>query len=501
MKLTIAILALSICLQSYAQPSDSLQSKTLSPTAMQQDFAYLLKLLQQTHPGLYRYTSKEEMQSKWDSSQTLLQSPMSFYDFYKIIASTVADIHCAHTQALPVKDLEPWFNSYIKTIPFFLYPAEDKIYVILNLTPDTAILPGYEVLSINGQSIDEIKKIVTRYYWADGFIQSSKNQVLQGQLFDIFYYSFVARPDTFHLTFKTLTGDTISYTTPAQTFASALKWIKSNPVNQQMDAWYDKKREKHPWRLTFPDDVPATAMLRFDGFGGEGANTEEEAQSTFRAFMDKSLKEIKKKNCTSLIIDVRANSGGWDNQGIELFTYLMKSDSAVRYYRRQHSITDSSEFLRFSDLSPEEQKGVKEELTPEPDGTFTLRENKNPTLQPQSPKPNRFKGNVYVLVDEKTFSTAAEFTAAAQANKEAVFVGEESGGCYEGGNSGSFIHLQLPNSGIAIGIPLVSYNMNVGEAPQKGRGTLPDYRVLFTLNDILHHIDPQLNLIKSLIRK
>ncbi len=501
MKIVIAVLTLCIYLQVTAQPADSLQTKILSSAAMQEDFAYLLKLLQQTHPGLYRYTSKEEASAKWDSSKALLRTPMSFYDFYKIIAATIADIRCAHTQALPVSDLEPYFNSYMKTIPFFLYPVEDKIVVILNLTPDTSIQPGYEVLSINGKSINEIKQIVTRYYWADGFIQSSKNQVLQGQWFDIFYYSFVARPDTFHITFKTLTGDTISYTTPAQTFASSLKWIKNNPVNQQMDAWYDKKRDKHPWRLSFPGDVPATAMLRFDGFGGEGANTEEEAQSTFRAFMDKSLKEIKKKNCTSLIIDVRSNGGGWDNQGIELFTYLMKGDTAVRYYRRQHAITDSSEFLRFSDLSPEELKSVKEELTPEPDGTFTLREDKNPTLQLQSPKPNRFKGNVYVLMDEKTFSTAAEFTAAAQANKEAVFVGEESGGCYEGGNGSSFIHLRLPNSGIAIGTPLVSYNMNVGEVLQKGRGTIPDYRVLFTLNDILHHIDPQFNLVKSLIRK
>lgn len=500
MKILSTAIAGALCFSSHAQ-EDSLKTKVLTPLAMQADFKYFRKLLEETHPGLYRYTTKDAMQAELDSSEKLLEAPLPFYDFYKIIQAIIADIHCAHTYALPVKNIEPYMAGKMKTLPFFLFPLQDKIHVLFNCTADKTILPGFELLTVNGRSVEDIRKTITRYYWSDGAIELTKNQAMQGQRFYIFYYSLVERPDSFHVTFRSVTGDTVHFHTPAQTMGSFVKWIKGNPVNSQMAEWYNKKKNKHPWRLTFPDDVPATASLRFDAFGGEGAKNEAEAKATFRAFMDKSMAEIEKRKCTNLIIDVRSNSGGWDNQGVELFTYLLKSDSAVRYYRRQHSVTNSSEFLKFSDASAEDQKKAKDDLTPEGNGTFTLKEEKNPTLQLQYPKPNRFKGKVYILMDEKTYSTAAEFTAAAHYNKLGTFVGEETPGAYEGGNGGTFIHLELPNSKIAIGSPLVYYQMNVSEAGQKGRGTIPHHKVSFTVSDLLNHTDSQAEFVKDLIRK
>ena len=64
-----------------------------------------------------------------------------------------------------------------------------------------------------------------------------------------------------------------------------------------------------------------------------------------------------------------------------------------------------------------------------------------------APKPNRFRGRVYILMDGASASTASEFLAVAHANKVGVFVGEESGGAYEGANGSSFINLELPRSG------------------------------------------------------
>lgn len=247
------------------------------------------------------------------------------------------------------------------------------------------------------------------------------------------------------------------------------------------------------------EDTPATAVLRFDSFGGEGANTDEEARNVFRTFMDKSMAEIEKHKSSNLVIDVRSNSGGWDIQGVELFTYLMKSDSAIKYYRRKYAITENSAFLKFSDLSAENLKKAKNELTLEPNGTFTLKEDKNPILQLQTPKSNRFKGQVYILLNGATFSTAAEFTAAAYFNKLGIFVGDESAGAYDGGNGGNFIHLELPNSRIAISTPLIYYQMNVVDTKLKGRGTIPDYTTPFTFDDFMTHTDSQLEFVKKLI--
>ena len=55
-------------------------------------------------------------------------------------------------------------------------------------------------------------------------------------------------------------------------------------------------------------------------------------------------------------------------------------------------------------------------------------------------------------------------------------------------------------TGIQVTTPLVYYNNAVPEPKQKGRGTMPDYYVSITIDDILHHTDSQLKFVQKLIR-
>ncbi|QIP12086.1 peptidase S41 [Spirosoma aureum] len=502
MKLIFGFLIVLCSFTLSAQPGiDTLKTKVLQPVDMQADFRYLRRLLEETHPGLYRYTSKPIMQAKLDSIAATLTNPLPFYEFYKTIEALIADIRCAHTHSLPTKNWQKLFVSHWKTLPFFLFPVQNHSYVLFNGTTDQRIKPGFDLLRINGQSMDSIRQVFYRHHWADGYNQTSKQAAFQGQLFALFYYWFIDQPDTFRLTFRSLTGDSIQVDVPAQTFSGSMSAYKKNPVNTQMLAWYGKNQSKHPWRLSFLKDTTQTAYLRIDSFGGKGANSSETAAARFRTFMDESLAKIEKKKARHLIIDLRSNPGGWDIQGVELFTYLMKSDSAVRYYAQQHTVTDRSEFLKFSDLSADDLKNVKNELIPEKDGTFTVKEDDNSReLKLQYPKPNRFKGQVYMLMNGRSGSTTSEFLAVAHANRIGTFVGEESGGAYEGGNGGSFVHLELPHSRIYVGTPLVYYNNAVGKPTQTGRGTMPDYDVPISIDTILNHTDNQLEFIKKLIR-
>lgn len=475
--------------------SDSLKTRVLTPAAMQADVAYLRRLLQETHPGLYRYVPKPLMQARLDSLTGQLQRPLPFYTFYGRVASLLASIRCAHTHALPHKDVEQLFKHSWKTLPFFLLPIQDRSYVLFST--DEQVKPGYELLEINGQSIETIRILLESYHWDDGCIRTSKSQVMKGSLFDLFYYWFIDQPDTYHLTFRGVNGDTVRVDAPAMPFTAAFNRMKKLAINKQMIAWYITKPTKRPWRVSFPADVPKTAYLRLDEFGGKGINSNAQAVTKFSAFMDDVMATLTKKGVQHLVVDLRANPGGWDSQGIELFRYLAKGDTAVQYYARQHSITDSTEFIQFSDLSETDRRNVKNELTREADGTFTLK-GSGATF---TPKPNRFGGKVYMLMDGASASTTAEFLAVARASRVGLFIGQESGGAFEGGNGGSFIHLTLPQSGIEVTTPLVYYRNAVPEPSQPGRGTLPDYTVSFTLDDLLNHTDSQLNRVKELIKK
>ena len=88
-----------------------------------------------------------------------------------------------------------------------------------------------------------------------------------------------------------------------------------------------------------------------------------------------------------------------------------------------------------------------------------------------------FRGRLWVLTDGGTFSTAAEFCAVARSLGRATFVGEETGGTYEGNTSGTFAILTLPRTGVRVVIPLVRYVLAVKPSKSRGRGIIPDYPV------------------------
>ncbi len=485
-----------------AQQSDSLADKlvgrNLTQKEMKEDFAFLRDILEKTHPGLYRYTAREVMQKKFDSLSSLLQ-PMAFYDYYALLSRVISQIRCAHTYIVPEKDLGKYM-SVIKAIPYEIIPVGDRLYVTLNGTMDTIVRPGYEIISIDGRSINEIMKQLYSQTWADGYIQSSKTKMIGGSQFGLFYYMMIDRPDTFSIAFKDLQGKQVQLHVPAISPQVYRQHYFTNPVNKDLLALYvgkNKKDQENGWRLEVLDE-PSTALLRINGFGG--GNNGEEAAKKMRDFMDKNMDTLKAKKIKNLIVDVRDNGGGWDVQGVELFTYLMKDTTPVRYYARQHAITNNSDYLKYSDLSEEDKAKAKKELKPEPDGTFSLREEFNEDLQLKSPKANRFTGNVYFLVNGASGSTTSEFAAVAHSNRIGVFIGDETGGAYEGGNGGSFLHFQLPNSGIALGTPLVYYNNAVQTPKQKGRGVIPDHPVLLTIENILQGRDVVMEKVLSIIR-
>lgn len=503
--LLITFLFLSIRFNGISQSPpviiDSLSTKLLTGGQMLEDFNYLRQILEETHPGLYRYTSKDSIQAKMDSIAGSFKTAMPFYAFYRIIAAFIADIRCAHTYAIPVEAIGKYLTGSVKMLPYEVTILQNHAFITLNGTTDTTVKPGYELLTINEQAVSELLPELYRHIWADGFNESNKKSQLAGIKFGLFYYMLVARPDTFLLTIRNPAGQLLPVKAPALPYNEYYAQFFKNHVNKHLLAIYkprNEKEKKQGWRLEMPNE-PQTALLRIKSFGG--GNDTKEAAKKMKDFMDKTIATLKKKNIRHLIVDLRSNPGGWDIQGIELFTYLMKDTVPVRYYFHKHAITDSSVYLKFSDLSPEDMRDLKKELKREEDGTFTVREEYNEDMKLQIPKTNRFTGNLYFLINGGSASATAEFTAVAHSNKLGIFIGTETGGAYEGGNGGSFLHFKLPNSRIAVGTPLLYYRNAVSTPVQKGRGTLPDYEVNATIEDILQGRDPQLEFALRLVRK
>jgi hypothetical protein len=479
---------LFLCIPAKSQSYDSLRVRVLKQQHMQDDLSYLRRVLEETHPGLYRYQSRQAFSHKMDSLRQALDHDITFQEFYLMLASLVSDIRCGHTTVMPAKNWQRLFPDP-KFFPYNLVFLEDGVYTTFCLTKDTLIKPGYKLLDINGRPIDSVRQFLFSHLPGDGYIESIKRKMLSDN-FKPFYAMLIGQPDTFLLTCQTPQGEIIQAKVPTALSSRANANAAANPVNRELLHIYRPRNrldQKKPRRLRlYPEKDAALLTIRRSG------NRED-----MQKFMNHSLEQVKKHNIHHLIIDLRNNSGGWDAAGVELFTYL--TARPARYYERHHLITESSSFLKFSSIPAKELPHINERLTGEADGTFTVKEAYYSMLGIQQPRPNRFTGKVYFLIDGATGSATAEFTAVAHSNRLGVFIGEESGGNYTGGNGWEFLSITLPHSGIEIGTPLVYYHNAVQTPPQAGRGTIPDYAVPYNISDIIKGTDTQLNFALDLI--
>lgn len=490
MKKFIVIIFVWVSFQAASQ--DSLQelfTRKFTPAQLQEDFSLFRKSLEKIHPGLYRYTARSTMDSIFNAASDKLAGPMEYKDFYKLLAMVNALIRCQHTAVAPSLDGDlKRISKYGKMFPYEILWDFDpiKAYVFSDVSNEGGIKPATEILKINGQPVRTVYDTLMKHLFADGYNITSKQVRLKPFDFQHWYYLLIDRPDTFEMEFL-INGTIVKKNVAALTIdgylRNAKKYRQSNdPDIKRLVRYYMKRQKLKPFRLEFLNN--ATALLTLKEFGS-------------LEFFEESFKKLKDKKIANLIIDVRDNGGGWDDFGFKLFSYLIKKPT--RYYDSLYtSITDIDFLLKYTDkdsawLKASEQLWWK-------DGK-PLPSSVSEGLSLQQPQPNRFEGNVFVLMNGKSMSTTAEFTAATHYNKLATFIGEESGGAYEGGNGADFAVVTLPHSHLSINIPLAKYVMATSTKNFNGRGTMPDYQISKTVKDWYELRDPQLEFALELIKK
>jgi C-terminal processing protease CtpA/Prc len=186
----------------------------------------------------------------------------------------------------------------------------------------------------------------------------------------------------------------------------------------------------------------------------------DQTKENFSSFLDSAFTDIKNKKVGKLIIDVRSNQGGNDNNGEILYSYL--TQSSFRYYASQETVSE-----RFF-------------------------EKDHTNLQLQKPQKNNFAGKVFILANGRSFSGVAEFCSIVKTNNRGLFIGEECGGGYYGNTSGDEANVTLPNSQIVLRIPLIKYTMSVKKLPANAQSIQPDLIFYHSITDIAEHTDSQM---------
>jgi hypothetical protein len=452
------------------------QLPPISVSEMYDDFDLLRASMEEAHGGLYRFATKEATDARFVAYRKRIPAIKSKKEFISLLFEVLADTRDGHMRFQLDENTVAVFSK-AKLFPISLLIEGNRAMVLYNDAPaDSTIRPGMEILTINGQKINDLLQLIYPKLPSDGYIETGKQRRLE-QTFGAFYWMLISEADEFAITAKDAMGKTVNTKLPGVSNADREKNRKNNPVNAQVIAnvaLLDGPKENVSLRYLRGNDI---ACLRIRGF--QGQNFRQQLDSCFKALHDKKTK--------ALILDLRGNGGGVDEYGAYLVSQFM--NKPFRYFDRIHLTTLQPSFTSFRE---ETLLDLKNGTVADPAGGYLVTPKLHKGVGEQQPAALPFQGKTFVLTDGSTFSTAADVTALMRHLTKAVFIGEETGGGFEGNTSGLNASLKLPHSKLATRIQMYEY-FNAVKVVERGRGTKPDHFMPKRMTDLLQGIDAQLN--------
>jgi hypothetical protein len=473
-------------------------SRRFPVEALRADYVLLRRALEEGHPGLYWYTPKARMDAAFDTSATQLDHPLTEEEFRLVLSPLIAQLRCGHTGVFLSKKAERYFKKARPlTLPFETGFYSGKLYITENRSNDSTLRVGNQLLAVEGKPAELLAAQMRAIIASDGFNQTFKNVRISSN-FPGYYRLMYGHKDTVAVTVRDSAGTVrtlhLAHLTPRQ--AGVLPKVvgqpapntpQSKPVTPRPER-FSRGDRRRMLRFLAPDSAlggPPVALLNVASFDDNG----------YRRFYRRAFRQIEEHGSRSLILNLRANGGGYSAAGRRLLQYLL--DSSFRFSssmiapKKHFSFGNhlNQRFMRFFVRNFFSKKTG--------DGRLALKSGDDWS---KPVKRHHFSGDVYVLTNGGTFSAAAIVAADLQAFGGATVVGRETGGGRWGCNAAYIPFLTLPNTGVRVRFPLYRVLTDV-PGPNLGHGVKPDYEVNYTIRDVLKNEDLDVARAMELIRQ
>jgi hypothetical protein len=475
--LKASLLATSLLCLCWRHPAlAQLPSNTIALAQLRDDLERLRYTFERAHAGLYRYTPKEHLDSAFDRVTSQLVEPKTELEFLRLLVPLIDLVRDAHTTVRPSAPTLQYIGRQARVFPLNVRYARERAFVERNVSADSGIPLGGEILSINGRPMREITRTILSAKTADGVNQAPKYQVANVN-FWISYFELVDTSAAFVVEIRNpRTGDTRRHTIAGVSPALVQRGQRQFPTAQAFS-------------LQFISDS-SLAVMRIPDFGDLRLK---------QAFAE-SFHQIRTANARTLIIDLRNNPGGYDELNTELLSYLVPypyrfyddfTFRATEWNDLQYATFSPDDFWNTADLTAYTEPQRAERLR-----TMTLAEvlqhntRGNPAAGMHQPKQaDAFRGSLYVLVNGRSNSSAAEIPALLHFLGVGTLIGEEPNAAYQGTTGGIILILTLPASGIRVTFPLVAYHNAVLPGLLLGRGAPPHFAIDETVEDAIEGRD------------
>lgn len=452
--------------------------KKYSVAQILNDIDYTEKYLIKFHPDPFRYISKDSLHAFVLYTKSKIDTPLTEMQVRFYIKRIVAKIGCGHTDVGASKKYSKAvikLNRPILPLNTFVVDS-NRLFILNNLSKDSTIEAGDEILTIDHRPVKNILSTLYSITTSDGYNTTYKKQGIRFYWFK-YYYSFCYGFKPQYLVKLKHHNNSITTHTLA-----AISSLKDTVILPKKDTVICIAKTKTCNYSMLKDDK-SIAVLDINGFKG----------LYWRRFFRNSFQDIKKKKIENVVIDLRDNGGGQINDGLNFLSYLIKEPLIIPFDRKPNLMM----------FNPRYKMGIGSRITPL---VFS-------TLMPSLPKHGRFRhyfirfpkkknafsGQVYVLVNGKSFSMSAIAASYLKYKANAIIIGEETGGNIAGSNAVVSGKIILPHTQIQIYIPMyhLYHDINV---KNEGRGLMPDYSTQYSKDDILNGVDMDLIKVFELVK-
>lgn len=476
-----------------------------SSKKMTKDLEVFRNIRQMANSGLYKYRTKDQIDSIYTWANDEIKNLSSYREFYNLIC-TLTDYEGSlhnntHNPEKRVQSVKKETSGYF---PYPIKIIEGK--VILNIGSDEIPL-GAEIISINSRKQEQIIPDFYKYYTTDGVNKTGKRIGINGSFSNYYRYSY-GLEDVFEVEFKNPKSDAIKTAKVKSVGYSDFKKRFKNRHSLLYDRLqYEDLKENEIYTYSQVDET--TGILTINTFG-IGGNEKSEEHQVYKKWLDSLFISLKTTHIENLIVDVRNNGGGTDPNDVVTYSYLTSRNfqESKQVWIRFNKIPllkyyDSSVpgFLRPLGVG-RFNRFFQKRFPTERDGKYFIGTETN-EMKVRQPNENAFIGNVYLLISPRVASAASLFSALLAGNDNTITIGEESMGGYYGHNGHTSFGYVLPKSKIVTEFSIDNIEQDVPKKSNQfyNRGIMPDYNVPQTFDDFMNNKDTQLEFVMKLIKK
>ena len=493
-RLLVFLLAIGVLTSCGINRSSFSPAKKYPPEKLQKDYSVYQQILEEAHPGLYWYQSRDSMDYYFDWGRQQLKDSLTESDFRKVLAYVTAKINCGHTSIRASK----YYSRYVDTtrmsriFPLSLKLWNDTAVVAANLDRrDSVLKRGTLIKKINGWPIPKIVDTLFNYISTDGYNTTHKYQSLSNRgYFGALYTSLFGISPGYNIEYTDSTG-TVKNTT-VRTYRlgsdtaerSAIRATRTIPQPSRKER---KNMRQNSVRLLKIDSVEHVAMMDLNSFGrGYG----------LKGFFRRSFKTLRKNGIGHLIIDVRGNGGGSVTNSTFLTRYI--SDHPFKVADSLYAIKKRKKYSRYIKNDFFNRLFITFFTRRKADGFYHFRYFERNHFRPK--KRNHFDGKVYVLTGGNSFSATTLFAGTLVKQNNVTVVGEETGGGAYGNSAWLIPDVTLPETKVRFRLPLFRLVIDKN-TPKTGLGVQPEVEAGPTIGAIRRGADYKMEKTMELIKK